>query len=72
MINNAGDFVPFSCHFAQPLPELNATLPARYSPERDVSQVLVNGTWIDAVDHRDNMVSSTRETRMHQETTDDN
>ena len=70
MSSNAS-MLPFTCHFAQPLPNQPAGPPVRYIVERQVSQVLVDGAWIDALDFPAPLQAGTRITRTHQESTDD-
>jgi len=61
---------PFLVRFAQPLPVAPANR-LRYDRYRQISQVFVDGVWIDALDVPANQPPSTRFTRAAQETTDD-
>ena len=61
---------PFLVRFAQRLPDVPQH-PLRYDSARQVSQILVNGAWVDAADAAEQELCSTRVTKMAPETTDD-
>lgn len=61
---------PFVYHFAQRLPEMPHHR-LRYDTARQVSQVLVDGRWVDSPNASVALTSSTRFTRVPGETTDD-
>lgn len=61
---------PFLFRFAERLPGVTYR-PLRYDASRQVSQVFVDGRWIDTVDASVEAAVSTRETRVQRETTDD-
>lgn len=61
---------PFICLFAQKLPELpNQWL--RYDAGRQISQVFVDGAWVDTCDAPGAISASSRVTKLDRETTDD-
>lgn len=62
--------LPFVFRFAQPLPSVPRHV-LRYDRTRQISQVLVNGRWIDSPDASEEPTASTRHTRVQAETTDD-
>ncbi len=62
--------VPFIFQFAQQM----ARVPSRslrYDATRQISQVLINGRWVDGPDAFGEPMASTRLTKVRQETTDD-
>ena len=61
---------PFLARFAQPLPAAPASR-LRYDRDRQISQVFVDGFWIDALDVPVSQLPATRCTKVAQETTDD-
>lgn len=62
--------LPFIFRYAAPIPHAPLhTL--RYDHERQISQVLVEGQWVDAIDVRMPDARSTRITRVALESTDD-
>lgn len=61
---------PFLFRFAKPMPE-QKVYPVRYDARRQISQVLVDGNWIDGPDSPCEFVQSTRVTATQRETTDD-
>lgn len=61
---------PFILQFGKQLPPDRAA-PVRYDEARQVSQVLADGCWIDAVDLREATSRATRLTLVLAETTDD-
>ena len=63
-------YLPFMFRFAQPLPPVPRHV-LRYDRTRQMSQVLVDGRWIDSPDASDEPTASTRITRVSGETTDD-
>jgi hypothetical protein len=62
--------VPFLFRFAQPIPAYLRHL-LRYDAQRQISQVLIDGKWVDGPDALAPLIASTRETRVPRETTDD-
>ncbi len=62
--------LPFVCRFAEALPADEAP-PLRYDPIRHVSQVCLEGVWVDAVDAGGDLFGNTRKTAVVSETTDD-
>jgi hypothetical protein len=61
---------PFILQFGQPLsPDRGYAV--RYDSSRQVSQVLLNDKWVDAVNAPDRCGRATRETEVRAETTDD-
>ena len=62
--------VPFIARFADPLPDV-PLYTFRYDPERQVSQVLVNGRWLESPEAYLETQPGTRLTRVGGETTDD-
>jgi len=61
---------PFILRFATPIGHaVHETL--RYDEMRQLSQILVGGVWLDAATARQPGGCSTRLTKVHQETTDD-
>jgi hypothetical protein len=68
-IDHAG--VPFVARFAERLDEAPLRT-LRYDPQRQVSQVLVEGRWVDTLEaHLKTQPPGTRVTRVGGETTDD-
>jgi len=61
--------VPFLFRFKEPIPECSRTL--RYNERRQISQVLVDGKWIDGSDPSAPSIASSKFTRVDRETTDD-
>ena len=61
---------PFLTRYAEPLSGARRTS-HRYDEVRQVSQVLVDGVWVDASEARMAVERDTRMTKVHQETTDD-
>jgi hypothetical protein len=61
--------VPFLFRFKEPIPERNRTL--RYDTLRQISQVFVEGKWIDGHDRSAPPIGSSRFTRVDRETSDD-
>ena len=66
----AGTPTPFSFLFSRPIPRERQP-PLRYDRTRQLSQVFVDGTWIDCVDARPHAESMSRLTRVAGETRDD-
>lgn len=64
------DLRPFLFRFAQPIPDQVRT-PMRYDSQRQVSQVLIEGKWVDGPDAIPASAGATTFTRVHRETTDD-
>jgi hypothetical protein len=62
--------LPLLFRFAEPLPSCDA-VPLRYDPARQISQVLIDGIWLDAPASAVNLDAGTRITATNQETTDD-
>ena len=62
--------LPFVFGFRQKLPELPSH-PLRYDAARQISQVLIDGRWVDGPDASGLLMASTRFTRIERETTDD-
>jgi hypothetical protein len=62
--------LPFLFRFAQPLGEMPHQR-LRYDAQRQISQVFVDGSWIDTPDERAGQSEGTRFTRVRAETTDD-
>jgi hypothetical protein len=62
--------VPFLFHFARPMDETGDRI-LRYDPLRQLSQVLLDGDWVDGLDARCETAPETRLTKVHAETTDD-
>jgi len=61
---------PFLFRFAELLPE-QATHAVRYDSCRQISQVLIEGEWIDGPDAPSESMPATRVTATQRETTDD-
>jgi hypothetical protein len=68
--NRAGFITPFIARYAQPLPT-TSPCPARYDSQRQISQVMVSGVWMDAPDAPASAFRNTICTKVRQETTDD-
>jgi hypothetical protein len=68
--NSKSAMLPFSVRFAEPIIQLDAR-PIRYDANRQISEVLVNGRWIDAPDAPAVDLPVSRLTRVARETTDD-
>ena len=62
--------VPFIVRFADPLPDVPVHT-FRYDPQRQVSQVFVNGHWLESPEAYLETQSDTRYTKVGGETTDD-
>jgi len=62
--------LPFVFRFAQPLPSVPRRI-LRYDKTRQISQVLMDGYWIDSPDATEGSTAFSRETRIANETTDD-
>jgi len=62
--------LPLLLRFAIPLGALPASL-LRYDRERQIAEALVDDRWIDASDVRASDFGTTRITKVHAETTDD-
>ncbi|MGD1102899.1 MAG: hypothetical protein ABSA59_12615 [Terriglobia bacterium] len=62
--------VPFLFRFAQPMPEVPLH-PLRYDNVRQISQMLIDGRWIDSHDVSVELIKATRFTRVERETSDD-
>lgn len=69
--SNFRSTVPLLLRFAEPLPETVCER-LRYDEERQISQIEVNGIWIDTPGAASEVQSTTRVTRVQAETTDDN
>jgi hypothetical protein len=63
------DHIPFLARFANALPNTTAE-PIRYDKTRQVAQVQINGSWIDARE-APRTSGMTRVTKVANETTDD-
>lgn len=61
---------PFITRFAMPIGG-SEPQPLRYDAERQISQLLVNGEWLDATSTGMTTGGSTRHTKVNNETTDD-
>lgn len=61
---------PFLFRFAEPIPD-HATNLLRYDSQRQISQMLIAGNWIDSPDAAGKPMADTRITRVRRETTDD-
>lgn len=61
---------PFIIRFATPI-EGSEPQPLRYDTNRQISQLLVDGLWLDATNAGITAGGSTRITRVQNETTDD-
>lgn len=61
---------PFLLRFAKPIPEMSYPS-LRYDPVRQISQVFLNGHWIDAVDADVEAVRESTFTRVRPETYDE-
>jgi len=74
MIHKAAEtseiMVPFLFRFATLIPESPCRL-LRYDTQREVSQVLIDGKWIDSSDSSVSLMDGTRLTKVPSETTDD-
>jgi hypothetical protein len=66
----AQNMVPFVFRYAERLPQ-PARFPLRYDVKRQIAQVLMGSTWVDARDVPAESMPSTRLTRVNGETTDD-
>ncbi|MFL6605749.1 MAG: hypothetical protein ACJ8R9_31105 [Steroidobacteraceae bacterium] len=66
----ARPLMPFSLRFSRRIP-LQPPPPLRYDETRQLSQVLVDGAWVDCVEARSVAESMSRETRVRGETRDD-
>ena len=62
--------LPFLFRFAAPLPSCDV-VPLRYDSARQVSQVLIDGVWLDAPGSHGDLGAGTRLTATRHETTDD-
>jgi hypothetical protein len=62
--------VPFIFQFAKPLDGTTARI-LRYDAQRQLSQVLVDGQWVDGSEAHNETAAETRLTRVRAETTDD-
>lgn len=62
--------VPLLLRFGERLPAHTSTQLVRYNANRQVSEVLVNGSWIDVAD-TNHELAGTRLTEIGRETTDD-
>lgn len=62
--------VPFLLRFAKPIPEIFYHC-LRYDPRRQVTQVLVDRDWVDALDTDTQIGKGTRQTAVAHETFDD-
>lgn len=62
--------IPFLVRRSEPIPP-SAARRLRYDPVRQLSQVEVNGCWIDAADAPTAAAAGTRLTRVNAESTDD-
>jgi hypothetical protein len=69
-IKVAGPPVPFLFRFAERLPRTEGQ-PVRYDTTRQISQVLMDGLWVDATKASADFCGGTRITATQQETTDD-
>jgi hypothetical protein len=65
-----GPAVPFLFRFAERLPHAEEQ-PFRYDTTRQISQVLMDGVWVDATKASVDLCAGTRITATQQETTDD-
>ena len=61
---------PFLFRFAERLPRTEEQ-PVRYDTTRQISQVLIDGLWVDATKASVDFCAGTRITATQQETTDD-
>lgn len=61
---------PFLARFAEPLKQIPLCA-VRYDAERQVTQVRVEGAWVDAPDAPAQAFRNTRSTKVLAETTDD-
>lgn len=68
--NRSNEKLPFLTHFAEDLPQETGSQ-LRYDCARQISQVFVNGEWLDTPDARGEFMGGTRKTAVIQETTDD-
>lgn len=62
--------LPFIFRYAEVMPE-QVSFPVRYDRERQLSQVLVSGEWIDSADVPFDIAQGTSITATRRETTDD-
>jgi hypothetical protein len=62
--------VPFVFRFAQRMMDIPYHA-LRYDTARQISEVLVNGRWVDSPDAFAELTASTRVTKVQRETTDD-
>lgn len=62
--------IPFLLRFAEPL-KYTAPQRLRYDKSRQIAQVYLNDKWVDSPDALDHSTHSTRVTKVHAETTDD-
>lgn len=62
--------LPFIFGFGRKLPDVPHH-PLRYDAERQISQVLIEGRWVDTPDASGHLMASSRITKIGQETTDD-
>jgi hypothetical protein len=69
-LKQARTCLPFLFRFAKPIPHQTLS-PLRYDSQRQISQILVEGEWIDTPDAPAEPMSTTRFTRTPRETTDD-
>jgi len=71
MISNRSDEnLPFLAKFAEDLPQTTCSQ-LRYDRARQISQVFVDGEWLDTPDARGEFTGGTRKTAVVSETTDD-
>lgn len=65
-----GSVVPFLLRFARLLPEMSYP-PLRYDAARQVSQALIDGKWVDALDTDVEVMRESTFTRVRPETHDE-
>jgi hypothetical protein len=65
-----GSVIPFLLRFARPLPEVLYP-PLRYDAARRVSQALIDGKWVDALDTDVEIMRESTFTRVRPETHDE-
>lgn len=62
--------IPFLLRYARPLPDISYP-PLRYDAARQVSQALIDGKWVDALDSDVDVMKESTITRVRAETHDE-
>lgn len=68
--SNSKHFLPFVFRFAERI-DGSPSHTLRYDESRQITQVFIDGTWVDTPDAPGHVTASTRITKVHSETTDD-